>query len=67
MSLFISFSVALVLVRLRQQFINNFVFPLGPVLLVLIITSNHNACSASYNCAFHVLLLIIVCCMPCIS
>ena len=32
-----SFSVAQVLVGLRKQFINNFVFPLGPVLLVLII------------------------------
>ena len=31
------FSVALVLVGLRNQFINNFVFPLRPVLLVFII------------------------------
>ena len=34
---FLQFSVAPVLVGLRKQFINNFVFPFGPVLLVLII------------------------------
>ena len=34
---FLQFSVAQVLVGLRKQFINNFFFPLGPVLLVLII------------------------------
>ena len=33
----LQFSVAQVLVGLQTQFINNFVFPLGPVLLVLII------------------------------
>ena len=33
----VQFSAAQVLVGLRKQFINNFVFPLGPVLLLLII------------------------------
>ena len=31
------FSVVQVLVGLRKEFINNFVFPLGPVLLALIV------------------------------
>ena len=37
---FLQFSVAQVLVGLRKQFINNSVFPLGPVQLVLIIIIN---------------------------
>ena len=34
---FIQFSVPQVLVGLREKFMNNFVFPIRPVLLVLII------------------------------
>ena len=37
---FLQFSVALVLVGLQKQFINNFVFPNGPVLLVF--NNNNN-------------------------
>ena len=34
---FLQFFVAQMLMGLRKQFINNFVFPVGPVLMVLII------------------------------
>ena len=52
---FLQFSVAQVLVGLRKQFINNFVFSLGPVVLVLIIiiitiTSENKVASVKYMC-----------------
>ena len=61
---FIQLFVAQVFVGLRKQFINNFVFLLGPVLLILIIINNrqwvclHHNMSPAVYCSYSQIMLI---------